>query len=528
MRRFTPLAFVPALWMAQAQEPLDPARIQAIREAGLKRSRVMETLHHLTDVHSPRLTASPGYRAAAHWAVEQLRTWGADKVWIEPFPFGHAGWSNERCAVHALEPYQDPLVVEPVAWTPSTRGVLRGTAVPLVLPDEPLPEEFDRFLKAHAHAVKDRIVLVGAPKSLPVLPEPSSLRHDEASLRKRFDPAHAQPSGRIPQRPGPKRPGALTSREIDVRLNDFLVRSGALARIDDAALHNGQIRAFANRTYDPRRAVPTVVMRREDYGRLWRLMADGRQVRLELDIHNRNHPDLTEGLNVLAEWTGRENPDDVVLLGAHLDAWHTATGATDNGANVAVVMEALRLLMITGERPKRTVRIVLFDGEEQGLLGSQAYVQAHLGTLEAPKPEADHLIAYVNLDGGAGQLRGFTVFGPPEASQVLRELLKPFEDLGAVGAIHTSMRLPKPDYADVTSFSHAGFPAISAVQDGLEYNTYTWHTTLDTYERVPPEDVARTATILASVAFHLANRPEPFPRFTLRNVPPLPQAPPRP
>lgn len=523
MRLVPFLPLVSVLLAAQAVEPLDAARMAALREEGLKRSQVMATLHQLTDVHGPRLMASPSYKAAAQWAVAQFQAWGADKAWIEPFPFGHAGWTNERCAVHALAPYQDPLVVEPVAWTPSTRGAVQGEVVRLAVPEEPLSEELDAFLEGQAAAVKGKVVFVGVPKPLPVLPGPARHRHEEEALQKRFDPAQAQGPGRIPGRPGPKRAGALTTREMDQRIDAFLVKAGALARVNDAGLRNGQIRAFNNRTYDLARAVPTVVMRREDYGRLWRLMEGGQKARLELDIRNRTHPRLTEGLNVVAELTGSEKPEEVVLLGAHLDAWHTATGATDNAASCSVMMEVLRLLKATGAKPKRTVRIVLFDGEEQGLLGSQAYVKAHFGMAEDPKPAFDRLIAYINMDGGAGQLRGLSIFGPPEASQVLRELLAPFKDLGAVGAIHSATRLPKPDYADVTSFSHAGLPAIGVVQDGLEYGEYTWHTTVDSYERVPAEDVARTATILASVALHLADRPEPLPRFTRQTVPPLPK-----
>jgi Zn-dependent M28 family amino/carboxypeptidase len=255
-------------------------------------------------------------------------------------------------------------------------------------------------------------------------------------------------------------------------------------------------------------------------------MDAGKPVTLDLDLQGRSHPELTKGFNVVAELTGTEKPEEVVLLGAHLDSWHTATGATDDGGSCAALMEALRILKAIGARPRRTIRVVLFDAEEQGLLGSQAYVKAHFGNDQAPLPAFDKLIAYVNMDGGAGQLRGLSAFAPPAAGQVLRELLAPFKDLGAVGATTSRTRLPKPDYADITVFSHAGLPTIGLTQDGLEYMEATWHTQVDTLERVPPEDLARTATIMASVAYHLASRPEPLPRFTKADLPPVPALPP--
>lgn len=516
------LALLPALVLS-AQEPVDAALNARIRAEGLARSQAMPLLLELCDGFGPRLMASPSYRDAAAWAARRLEGWGLTAR-LEPFPFGHPGWSNARCSAHVLAPYQDPVNVEVVAWTPSTPGEVKGRALRLELPAEPLPAELDALLARQGKAVKGRIVFVGAPKPLAVLPTPQAPRLDAAELAKRFDPALA-PSTRVPSRPGPSRKGALAQREVDARVDAFLVRHGALARVDDAGLRHGQIRAFANRSYDPSRAVPSVVMRREDYGRLWRLMEGGREATLALDIRNRLHPECTAGLNVVGELKGREKPDEVILLGAHFDSWHTATGATDNGCNAVTMMEALRILKALGVQPRRTLRVVLYDGEEQGLLGSQAYVQAHFGSAEAPKADFAKLVAVFNADGGAGALRGLSVFGPAEAAQVLRELLAPFHDLGAVGAGRSVVRLPKPDYTDVTAFTHAGLPGVSVIQDGLEYGAFTWHTSVDTPERVPAEDLARTATILASVAYHLAERPEPLPRFAPGSLPPLPAAP---
>jgi len=529
MRRALALPLLAAALLVPSwgQEPLDAPLIEKIREEGLKHSQVAKTLHQLCDVHGPRLTGSPSLKAAAEWAVRYLGEAGLANAGLETWDFGHPGWTNEHCSLRALQPFASPLHAEVVAWTPSTPGTVKGAVVRLDLPEEPLPEELDAAFKSLKGKLKGKVVFAGRPKAIPVLLTRYAPRLEESELLKRFDPAQPPAPPRLAiDRGAPTRPGALRAREVERRIDEFLVAQKALARINDAGLRNGLIRAFHNRTYDPAKAVPTVVLRSEDFGRLWRLLEDGREAALELDIRNRLHPKSTQGYNVVAELPGSEKPEEVVLLGAHLDSWHTATGATDDGASCVAMMESLRILRAVGARPKRTIRVVLFDAEEQGLLGSQAYVKAHYGSDRAPLPEFGKLVAFFNMDAGAGQLRGLSVFGPASASQVLRELLAPFKDLGTMGAIHHQMRLPKPDYADITVFSHAGLPAIGLTQDGLEYFDATWHTSVDTVERVPVDDIARTATIMASVAFHLANRSERLPAFGKEDLPPLPEMPP--
>jgi hypothetical protein len=528
MRRALTLPFLAAALVAapSPQEALDTAFIERLREEGLKHSQVAETLHQLCDGYGPRLTASPTYKAAAEWAAKHMERSGLSNARLETWDFGHPGWTNEHCSVHALQPFASPLHVEVVAWTPSTKGSVKGEVARLELPEEPLPEELEAAFKNLEGKLKGKVVFAGRPKAIPVLLSRYVPRQDETELLKRFDPAQPPAPPRLAfDRGAPKRPGALRAREVERRIDEFLVAQKALARVNDAGMRNGLIRAFHNRTYDLAKAVPTVVMRSEDFGRLWRAMADGPSATLELEIRNRLHPASTQGYNVVAEITGTEKPEEVVLLGAHLDSWHTATGATDDGASCVAMMESLRILKAVGAKPKRTIRVVLFDAEEQGLLGSQAYVKAHFGSDQTPLPEFRNLVAFFNMDGGAGQLRGLSVFGPAAASQLLRELLAPFKALGAVGAIHNRMRLPKPDYADITVFSHAGLPAIGLTQDGLEYSEATWHTSVDTVERVPVDDVARTATIMASVAYHLANRSERMPTFGKDDLPPVPELP---
>ena len=513
-----------AVVSASAQEPIDAAMNARIREEALQHSQIMATLHPLTDVYSPRLTGSPTYKAAAEWSRDRLAAWGL-KAQLETWNWGHPGWANERCSAHVEAPWQGHLPVEVLAWTPSTQGTARGAAYHLQIPEEPTQEELTALFATAADKVIGRIVLAGSLKELPALnPNPPAPRLSDEVLARRFDPANPTALGRPAT---PRRAGALEARVINQQVDAFLLEHKALARLNDSALRNGQVRAFSNRSYDPTKVLPTLVLRHEDYGRIVRVLADGTEVKLALEVTNRFYPSNTQGYNVVAEIPGTDKAAEVVLLGAHLDAWHTATGATDNGVNCAVMMEVGRILQKLGH-PRRTIRIALWDGEEHGLLGSAAYVEAHYGSAENPKPAFGELVAYFNCDSGAGQIRGLSMFGPSAGAQVLRELLVPFQDLAVRGAAANGNRpskLRSGPSSDQASFSGAGLPAISVVQDGLEYFEYTWHTTLDTLERVPPEDAKRSAAVLASVAWHLANRPERLPFFTKDTLPPVPPPP---
>lgn len=513
---------LPALTALLAQEPIHTDLNRRLREEGLQKSQVMALASELVDGFGPRLMGSPASVASADWMVARMKGWGLE-AWTERFDFGHPGWTHSWCTAHVVAPYQDPLTVEVVAWTPATKGLVKGEAFALTLPVEPTAAELDNLFTGLKGRLKGRMVLVGPHEVVPPTLTPRPLRLDAATLAERLNPLK-EPQPRNFDRPRPKREGALEPREISRRLDAFLVAEGAAVRIDDARLPNGQIRAFNNRTYDVKQAVPTVVMRSEDFGRMWRQMAAGKAVTLAFDIRTELHPQHRDGLNVVAELKGSEKPEEVIILGAHRDSWHTATGATDNGGNCVVMMEALRLLKTAGVTPRRTIRVVLFDGEELGLLGSTAYVKAHYGMPDAPKPAGDQVVAMFNMDAGTGQMRGLSLFGPREAALVLHDVLAPWQDLGVVSASWHRSRPAKPDHADITVFSHRGIPAIGPTQDPMEYFNYTWHTTLDTYERLVPEDMKRNATLVASLAFHLADRKERLPRFEGATLPPLPRA----
>ena len=291
-------------------------------------------------------------------------------------------------------------------------------------------------------------------------------------------------------------------------------------RVNDAARDHGQIRAFANGTYDPGKAIPTVVLRNEDYGRISRLLADKQTVELEFDIVNRIYPEGRTSYNAIAEIPGAT--EDVVMLGGHLDSWHAATGATDNAIGCAVVMEAARILKAIGVKPRRTIRVALWSGEEQGLRGSRAYVREQFGSFEEPKPAFARFGGYVNMDSGTGRPRLMSVFGPPAAADVLRDALAPFKDLGFLGANTIARR--QGFSSDHGAFSEAGLPGIQVVQDPIEYSSYTWHSNLDTYERIVEEDAIKSAIVIAAAVYHLATRDEPLPRFSKDEMPRRPPA----
>lgn len=508
--------------LAQEGDPDVNTRIR--KEAAVGRSQIMRTMHFLTDVYGPRLTGSPNHKAAAEWAAKQLTDWGLENAHLEPWDFGHPGWLNERLTAHIVSPVKDPLVCEVLAWTPSTKGPVKAPAIQIVLPEKPTQDELTAYFNSQKGKLRGKIVLVGKHQFVKVTIVAQPKRMEDKALKERYDPNNPHPTPQFarPQPQAPE-PGKLTPAQINEQLDRFLIQSRALIRVNDAGMDHGEIRAFNNRTFDVTKALPTIVMRNEDYGRITRILADNTPVTLEFNIVNRNYPEGKTSYNVVAELPGTDKKDEVVMLGGHLDSWHAATGATDNAIGCATMMEALRILKAIGIKPRRTIRVALWGGEEEGLLGSQAYVKEHLGSFEEPKPDFNKLVAYFNIDSGTGRARGAAVFGPPEAATVVREALAPLADLGVAGAIPTNRR--ELGGSDNGSFNKAGLPGIGMQQDPIEYFTTTWHTNLDTYERIIEDDAITSATVIAAAVYQLATRDEMLPRFAKEAMPPLPPAP---
>jgi carboxypeptidase Q len=578
MLKRTPALLVASVALALSQAPghaeerIDYEINARIRKEGRDHSQIMRTVHVLTDVYGPRLTGSPNHKAAAEWVIKQMTEWGFENAHLEPWDFGHPGWANERASGFIVSPVKDSLVLEVLAWTPGTKGTVTARAVQITPPACPTPgaasvsstrsertegpartegtpraegaarpngpkcptqEELTKYFDGVRAEVKGKMVLVGRHTAVPVSFNPPSLRRDDESVRAQLEnPALAYQPPRSSEAAsaadgGPVR---LTGVQIAEQLDAFLLASGAIVRVNDAGRDHGQIRAFNNRSFDPAKVVPTVIVRNEDYGRISRLLADKTPVELEFNVVNHIYPEGKTSYNVVAEIKGTDKADEVVMLGGHLDSWHAATGATDNAVGCAVMMEAARILKTIGVKPRRTIRVALWSGEEQGLLGSKAYVKEHYGTAEAPKAEFEKFNGYFNVDSGTGRIRSASIFGPSAAAAVLREAFAPFEDFGMLGAGATRSR--RSGGTDSTSFNEAGLPGIGLGQDPIQYQSYTWHTNLDTYERIVEDDVKRSAMAIAAAVYHVAMRDEMLPRFTKDQMPassaptrPVPAAP---
>lgn len=522
-----------------AVDRVDAELIWRIRREATDRSQVMRTLQVLTDLYGPRLTGSPSLRRSQDWIVQQAKAWGLANPHLEEWAFGYDGWYNERASVHLVSPVKDPLVVEVLAWTPSTPGTVTAQTILINPPLRPTPADLDKFFDEWRGKLAGRAVLVGQAARQDVSFEVPVKRRDDAQMRTRFGlddpPSGPAPAPQAPPATRPTSPAAVASSSPAVRLtadqaaeqlNLFLVKESAALRVNDAGRLHGQIRAFNNRTFDVAKAVPTIVLRNEDYGRIARLMTNGQTVTLDATIVNQTYPEGKIQHNVIAEIPGTDKASEVVMLGAHLDSWHAATGATDNAVGVAVMLEVMRVLKAIDAKPRRTIRVALWSGEEQGLRGSAAYVERHFGTLENPKPEHETFGGYFNLDTGTGRARGMTVFGPPAAARALRPVLSLFETDGVMGATTTRSRVRGG--SDHTSFNEVGLPGIAVGQDPIEYDSHTWHTNLDTYERVVESDVRQAVMTIAAAVAHVAMRDERLPRFSKDEMPARPAPPPRP
>lgn len=537
--------FAPSLTFAQTATTEE---INAkIRKEGMENSKIMNTMHYFTDLYGPRLTGSPNHVNAAKWGAAEMRSWGFDNTFLEPWDFGHPGWVNERNTGMIVAPFQDTLTYEVLAWTPSTKGAGTGDAFHLVIPQvpaaenprvmqNPTQEELTAYFNSIKSSINGKMVLVGKPTFIDQSTPQTPKRIADEVIKCRVDPTKTPadcaalgggpggPGGPGGGQRGPQvtpRPNALTPQQISDQLDAFLLANGVLVRINESQLDRGLVRAFNNRTFDITKVVPTVVMRTEDFGRIVRLLAHKTPVKLEFDLRSRIMPEGTTSYNMIGEIFGSDKKDEVIMLGGHLDSWHSATGATDNAIGCATMMEAARILKAIGVKPRRTIRVACWGGEEQGLLGSQAYVKKHFGSFENPTPEYAKFGGYFNIDSGTGKARALSVFGPPETATVLREALASFGDLGFAGVTASASR--GLGGTDSTSFNNAGLPGIGTQQDPIEYFAGTWHTNIDTYERIIEDDVKKSAVIFAAAVYQLAMRDELLPRFPADKMPKPPQ-----
>ncbi len=519
--------------------------IALIREEGLERSQVMETLSYLTDVIGPRLTNSPGMKRANLWTRDTLQSWGLENAELQAFgPFGR-GWELKKFSLQVVEPQCIPLIAYPKAWSPGIEtegGEHLGSVVHFQAES---PDDLEKY----KGKLKGAIVLVGNIRSLEARFEPLATRRSEANLlelanapgpgqqRSRSRPSTPRPS----QRPSEEEVQRARDRAAVARLRDqFLIDEGVALIVNPSTRGDGGTIFVQSATVPtpppsdseegenrsstasrPRawsaeapKMLPQVVLAVEHFNRLARMLQQDEELTMAVTLDVAFHDDDLMAYNTIAEIPGTD-PDlkeQVVMLGGHLDSWHSSTNATDNAAGVAVGMEALRIIKTLDLKPRRTIRIGLWSGEEQGLLGSRAYVNEHLaergdrGRIE-PKPAHENFSAYYNLDNGTGKIRGVYLQGNEAVRPIFREWLEPFRDLGA-----STLASTNAGGTDHLSFDGVGLPGFQFIQDSIEYSSRTHHSNMDEYDRAQAEDLKQASVIMAAFVYNTAMRDERLPR----------------
>ena len=476
-------------------ERVDLSAVQKIRDEGLNRSKLDDLASYLTDVIGARLTNSPGSRKANEWAAETFRSWGLANVKVEPWDttFGR-GWEIVSYSGRILEPWTKPLDAYPQAWSGSTRGTITCPVVAFEVRDS-------ADLAKYTGKLKGACVLRGAP---PVIGPEFEPRDRRIALEDLLEPPAppAQGARQAPQ-------GGPSNFQRQAALNAAaarLLRSEQPAAVLQSSgwtygiIRNGghfDGRSARDSIYNP---VPNLLVAHEQYGTLYRVAQRGLPARVELNLQTRFLDDTRTPANVVAEIPGTDKADEVVMLGAHFDSWHSGTGATDNGAGSVVMMEAIRILKTLGLPMRRTVRIGLWTGEEQGLIGSSRYLRIH-------KDELPKISAYVNLDNGTGKIRGIWSQSNSAVVPIFEQILSPFRDLGVL-----AVRDGNTGGTDHQSFDRVGVPGFNFIQDPIEYSIRTHHSNVDTYERLVIDDLKQAATVVAWTVYHIANRDEMMPR----------------
>jgi len=539
-----------------------------IRAEGMERSQVMGTLSYLTDVVGPRLTGSPGLRRASEWSRDQLTRWGLENAQLEPWgPFGR-GWSLRRFSAQVIAPQSIPLIAFPKAWSPSLGT--KPLQAEIVHVDIKKSEDFEKF----RGKLKGKIVLDGPVREIKVKFESPAVRHTDATLLALANSDGSSATTRVSTTtPNPlATPEQRAALALLPRRYQFYSEEGVAVLLQPSRIgDSGTLFTSAATVYPPRSKtatskttktaepnaktkagapirsispwktdappiVPQVIVAAEHYNRLVRMTEQGEKLRAAIELQIDYHAQDLMAANVVAEIRGSDLANEVVMLGAHLDSWQSGTGATDNAAGSAIVMEAVRILKAIELEPRRTIRVALWTGEEQGLLGSKAYVAEHFGVAKnapatagaavprnetdtfAPpplgplpeiekKPAHEHLSVYFNLDNGGGKIRGIYLQRNDAVAQLFRQWLKPFKDLGA-----ETVSLRSTGGTDHLSFDAVGLPGFQFIQDDIEYTTRTHHANMDVYDRVIPDDLKQAAVIMATFVYQAAMRDEKIPR----------------
>jgi len=498
------LAFTVTLWLP-AEERVDLSIVHRIRTEAFENSKVMDHMFHLTDVNGPRLTGSSGYRKAADWLTGKAREYGLSNPRLEKWgPFGR-GWEYTKFSAHMLEPAYSPLIGFPLAWSSGTNGPLTGQPSIAVIQ---APKDLEKF----KGKLKGKIVLVDPVRETPLLTNPLAKRYSDADL---LGLEQAPEPAAAPRRfPGDFR-NLDELRAFRNKRIVFFKEEGVRAVIFDGATADGGT-VFASRGGSNELKVPVpppmIALTPEHYNRIVRLVERKIPVRIELNIEAHTIEENQDSSNVVAEIPGNRKKEQLVMIGAHLDSWQGGTGATDNAAGCAVALEVMRILKSLALPMDRTVRLALWSGEEQGLLGSKAYVKQHFADpakMEL-KPEHALLSAYFNLDNGTGKIRGVYLQGNDMMRPVFSAWFSPFKDLGA-----STISIRNTGGTDHLSFDAVGLPGFQFIQDPVEYSTRTHHSNMDVYDHVSAADLRQAAAIMASFVYNAATREEMLPRKPL-------------
>jgi hypothetical protein len=512
---------ISALLFASTATAQDLSIVTRIRNEGFRNSQVMEYAAALTDGIGARLTGSPSMKKANEWTRDELTRIGLANARLEPYEFGR-GWIAESTSVRMLAPDAQQLYAFAKAWSPSTNGPVRAKVVKVKLATKDDLE-------------KNKGKLAGA---IVMVADPAEMKPGEKAALDRYDDAELSTLAQyeIPaERDDARRREFQSRREFRKLLAQFALDEKIALMIDSGSAGRGEngggvFRVQSSGTWkdDEPIGVPFVGLAPEHYARIARLLDKKTDVELEVDVRTRFLEDDLNAYNTVAEIPGSDKKGEVVMMGAHLDSWHTGTGATDNAAGVVVMMEAARIIKSLGITPKRTIRIALWSGEEQGLLGSRAYVAEHFGKREDPKdpeqaklpvwartekgelklkPAHGKISAYFNVDNGTGKIRGVYAQENAAIVPIFTSWLEPLHDTGA-----TTVTMRNTMSTDHVPFDEVGIPAFQFIQDNVEYSTRTHHTNWDTYERLQREDLMQAAVVVATFVWEAANREQLLPR----------------
>lgn len=478
---------------------------EKIKQEGLKNSQVMNIAFHLTDESGPRLTNSPGFLRAANWAKDELTRMGLVNATLEPWGDFGKGWEQTRCYVAMTAPYYVPMIAIPRAWTGSTPGKKMINSDVILIKAKDSAELYQKY----AGTLKGKIVMLYSRDTLRPSFEPDGVRFSHEALDKM---ANAKPDTTRRVLTGRRAQGLAARLWENFCKNEkpaLVLSMNGLGNDGTLFVQNG-----SSPSKDSSRYFAWVMLSSDDYLRVQRLVEAGQKVEMEADVKTKFYDNDIKGYNVIAEIPGTDPvlKNEIVMLGGHLDSWQGATGATDNAAGCAVMMEAVRIIKALGLQPKRTIRIALWSGEEQGLLGSRAYVRNHFADPAdmVLKPEHGNVSAYYNLDNGTGRIRGIYLQGNAAAGAIFAKWLEPFYELDA-----KTITINNTGGTDHLAFDGVGIPGFQFIQDEIEYDTRTHHTNMDTYDHLVPEDLKQAATIVASFVYNTAQRDEKIPRKEL-------------